>query len=154
MPDCIPGTVDCEKLRALCEEIVHDPYYQKPDARKTKPAASEPPAACLRCRNCVDVCPNRANFPLPEIKAAVHIDSYCNECGNCACLCPFGYVPYRDKFTWFETAEDFDASANDGFLGREKIRVNGVTLTDFHAVPAPLQQVIDAFLAKKAGESV
>ncbi|MDR3765430.1 MAG: selenate reductase [Butyricicoccus sp.] len=150
----IPQQVDVAKLEALCQSILQDPYYRKTEGKKKQVPPSTPPTACFRCHNCVDVCPNRANVPLPGLKAAVHLDSYCNECGNCACLCPFGYIPYRDKFTYFEAEVDFAASMNDGFLNREKYRLNGVVSTDFSALPEELQRVVDTFLAQKAGVSV
>lgn len=153
-PASIPAQVDVAKLEALCASIRQDPYYRKPEVAKKQVPPSTPPIACFRCRNCVDVCPNRANVPLPELKAAVHVDSYCNECGNCACLCPFGYIPYRDKFTYFETEADFMSSSNDGFLNREKYRWNGAVSTDFSALPEDLRQVVDTFLAQKDGVSV
>lgn len=146
IPMHIPEQVDCDKLTALCESILSDPYYQKPKPRKNPVKTSEAPPACFKCKNCVDVCPNRANFPLPQLKAAVHIDSYCNECGNCACLCPFAYVPYKDKFTYFENEKDFNNSTNDGFLEREKYRFKGKIGTDLTELPEDLQQVIEAFL--------
>ena len=46
----------------------------------------------------------------------VHIDAYCNECGNCATFCPHYGQPYRDKFTLFSTMEDFESSSNSGFI--------------------------------------
>lgn len=79
------------------------------------------------CEKCVDVCPNRANVIIdftddPNAKyfkqpyQIVHVDAYCNECGNCATFCP--YVkgkPYQDKFTIFSREEDIRNSRNDGF---------------------------------------
>jgi len=72
------------------------------------------------CSKCVDVCPNRANIslPIPGFKdqlQTLHIDAYCNECGNCAQFCPWESKPYHDKFTLFNLREDFDSSANLGF---------------------------------------
>ncbi len=95
---------------------------------------------CLGCRalcmKCVEVCPNRANT-LVKVPGAfrdawqiVHIDSFCNECGNCATFCPWEGRPYKDKLTVFATEEDFADSTNPGFFlrGSEgKIRVNGET---------------------------
>ena len=151
--DRIPHQVDCEKLRALCDSILSDPYYQKQEKKSRARNQTAPPAACFKCKNCVDVCPNRANFPLPDLKSAIHMDSYCNECGNCACLCPFGYVPYRDKFTYFDTLEDFESSQNDGFFGHEKYRYLGQTGTDVSALPEEVRQVIDVFL-NQGGQNV
>ncbi|MCG8480458.1 MAG: hypothetical protein MI724_15300, partial [Spirochaetales bacterium] len=76
------------------------------------------------CNKCVDVCPNRANIALPVAGEAlfdnpyeiVHVDAYCNECGNCGHFCPWEGLPYRDKPTVFSTARDFAHSTNQGWL--------------------------------------
>lgn len=146
MPEEIPAQVNVPALRALCESIPADPYYQK-KADRPRPARPETcDPACFRCRNCVDVCPNRANVPVPGMKLSIHLDALCNECGNCACLCPLGLTPYRDKFTQFICAEDFEQSENDGFLGRERLRWQGETGTDFSVLPDELRQAIDRLL--------
>jgi len=90
-------------------------------------------ARCLECNyicdKCVDVCPNRANISVPiDINAEllfsnpgqiVHIDAYCNECGNCGHFCPWTTgVPYKDKPTIFNTGTDFNDSGNPGWLLR------------------------------------
>lgn len=80
------------------------------------------------CENCVDVCPNRANIVIhPNGMGAqiVHIDSLCNECGNCETFCPYNSAPYKDKFTLFSTVEEFSESTNNGFvpLGENLFRV-------------------------------
>ena len=77
------------------------------------------------CSKCVDVCPNRANIslPIPGFKdefQVLHLDAYCNECGNCAQFCPWDSKPYKDKFTIFSLREDFDASSNPGFYVEDK----------------------------------
>lgn len=69
------------------------------------------------CESCVDVCPNRANVVInvnddPQI---LHIDRMCNECGNCETFCPYSSAPYKDKFTLFNSEEDFHDSTNEGF---------------------------------------
>ena len=46
----------------------------------------------------------------------VHIDSLCNECGNCETFCPYSSAPYKDKFTLFSTVEEFSESTNNGFV--------------------------------------
>lgn len=74
------------------------------------------------CNKCVDVCPNRANVVIktnhPAFRDAnqiLHIDSLCNECGNCETFCPHEGAPYKDKFTLFASGDDFNKSGNDGF---------------------------------------
>lgn len=95
------------------------------------------------CEKCVDVCPNRANavisfvgdeneskFSLPY--QVIHIDAYCNECGNCATFCPYMEgKPYQQKFTVFSKEEDIRNSRNDGFYlqgNTVMIRENGVPI--------------------------
>ncbi|MCT4713340.1 putative selenate reductase subunit YgfK [Enterobacteriaceae bacterium H11S18] len=82
---------------------------------------------CLECNyvcaKCVDVCPNRANISLavPGFKdrfQTLHLDAYCNECGNCAQFCPWQGKPYKDKLTVFSLEHDFFNSTNPGFLWR------------------------------------
>lgn len=80
---------------------------------------------CLQCNyvcsKCVDVCPNRANISIavPGFKdryQTLHVDAFCNECGNCASFCPWQGRPYKDKVTIFSLRQDFDNSTNAGFL--------------------------------------
>ena len=97
---------------------------------------------CLGCRalclKCVEVCPNRANTfirsglanaGLSDEYQIVHLDAFCNECGNCSTFCPWNGRPYIDKITVFSLEEDFLASANPGFFidnGAGKLRLNAV----------------------------
>ena len=58
----------------------------------------------------------------------MHIDAYCNECGNCATFCPHSGRPYKDKFTLFSLEEDFENSENSGFIAFNdsvRIRLDG-----------------------------
>ena len=79
------------------------------------------------CNKCVEVCPNRSNIAvaLPDELAGtgfkdkyqiVHIDAFCNECGNCATFCPYEGKPYLDKLTLFNRRDDFEQSSNSGFV--------------------------------------
>lgn len=76
------------------------------------------------CNKCVEVCPNRANVALDMRESGIfedpfqilHLDAYCNECGNCATFCPHSGGPYLKKFTLFSRMDDFKNSENSGFL--------------------------------------
>ena len=84
---------------------------------------SEEEECSYLCLKCVDVCPNRANVALDMRSTGLfddpfqilHLDAYCNECGNCATFCPHNGKPYKDKFTLFSLREDFENSTNSGF---------------------------------------
>lgn len=85
------------------------------------------------CENCVGVCPNRANVALKvagkDMMQIVHIDRFCNECGNCATFCPYDSSPYKEKFTLFSEKSEFESSKNDGYIpageNRVLVRLNG-----------------------------
>lgn len=94
---------------------------------------------CLECNyvcsKCVDVCPNRANVSIavPGFDnrfQTLHLDAYCNECGNCAQFCPWQGKPYKDKVTVFSLEQDFNNSSNPGFLVEQQrvhVRQDGLT---------------------------
>jgi putative selenate reductase len=99
-------------------------------------------ARCLECsyvcNRCEEVCPNRANISVPVIGEhlfsdpfqIVHIDAYCNECGNCGHFCPWtGKLPYRDKPTIFSSSEDFEDSTSDGWFVPEATGGNRLVCT-------------------------
>ena len=77
------------------------------------------------CNKCVDVCPNRANVAVPSADLSesfsnlfqiIHIDGFCNECGNCETFCPYYGAPYKEKFTIFWNEKEFNDSINDGIF--------------------------------------
>lgn len=116
------------------------------------------------CETCATVCPNRANVavevPGHAMRQIVHVDSLCNECGNCATFCPYDSRPYRDKFTLFANERDFLDSENDGFLvlcpKRPQVRVRlGGVVTDYdlsgeNALDREIEALILAVLHKYA----
>lgn len=80
-------------------------------------------ARCLGCstvcENCVSVCPNRANIaitvPGHAMRQILHMESLCNECGNCAAFCPYESRPYEEKLTYFASKDELSESKNPGF---------------------------------------
>jgi len=123
---------DTGRLRALRDRLIpaSPPGANDETVRRTESAR------CLGCRalciKCVEVCPNRANTLVKaddgfrdEVQI-VHLDSFCNECGNCATFCPWDGRPYRDKITVFAGEQDFRDSTNPGFFlqgGQGLIRI-------------------------------
>ena len=100
-----------------------------PEDSSTTAFAEREASRCLECsyicNKCVEVCPNRANVALDmrhrndlfeNPYQIVHLDAFCNECGNCATFCPWEGAPYRDKFTLFSRLDDFEQSENSGFF--------------------------------------
>ncbi len=127
-----------EKMRQVITPVVHNVdvealYDRKGDIPLTMIEDSSDAAAygqqeaarCLECNyicnKCVDVCPNRANLSLAvpgfnNQNQIVHVDAYCNECGNCGQFCPWNGRPYKDKLTVFNLMADFEDSTNPGFI--------------------------------------
>jgi putative selenate reductase len=96
------------------------------------------------CDKCVEVCPNRANYTymvspviltLPTIscqqgklvvsgeeilsieqaRQIIHVDDFCNECGNCATFCVHDGKPYLDKPRLFLQESDFRRESDNAF---------------------------------------
>jgi len=96
------------------------------------------------CDKCVEVCPNRANytvtvspvsltlprlscqegqlvvtgeevFQITQARQILHVDDFCNECGNCATFCVQDGKPYLDKPRLFLQESDFEQEADNAF---------------------------------------
>ena len=139
------GEEDIEEIRD--EE---DDFFASIREKKARITLSEPKGdkkflereakRCLECsyfcNKCTEVCPNRANVMLDMRETGLfddpfqilHIDAYCNECGNCAAFCPHDGGPYLKKFTLFSRPDDFENSTNSGFYAENDqitIRLDG-----------------------------
>ncbi len=116
-------TVDVAALEALAKAAIEDKNYRKSEVARKKPLVSFDENVNVRveckvtCGSCVNVCPNRANTTLmvDGIKRMMHIDDYCNECGNCYIFCPDKCTPYKDRLTLFAGKKELDDSTNQGF---------------------------------------
>ena len=128
------------------------------------------------CDKCVEVCPNRANytyfaepvrlrvpvlacsddvlavtgdqhFEILQARQVLHVDDFCNECGNCATFCVHQGKPYADKPRLFLDEADFRQETDNAFHiagdtirrregGREStltLTTNGMVYEDAHA---------------------
>ncbi|MBO8435985.1 MAG: putative selenate reductase subunit YgfK, partial [Spirochaetes bacterium] len=109
--------IAAKKSRLKPSVDTSDEFFARTEARRCMECS-------YLCLKCVDVCPNRANIGIDLRETGLfedpfqvlHIDAYCNECGNCATFCPHSGRPYKDKFTLFSLREDFENSTNSGFL--------------------------------------
>jgi len=106
-----------KKSRILLSKAFDDKKFAETEAKRCMECS-------YICNKCVDVCPNRANVALDVRNTGVfadpfqilHLDAYCNECGNCETFCPYDGGPYRKKFTLFSRHDDFESSENSGFF--------------------------------------
>ncbi len=119
------------------------------------------------CGKCVEVCPNRANYnysippfniTLPKLAVVkgslcsttrenfaisqgtqiVHIDDFCNECGNCSAFCVHQGRPYMDKPRLCLNDTDFTSQDDNVFrikgkkiMRREKGKEESMTLQNY-----------------------
>jgi putative selenate reductase len=96
------------------------------------------------CDKCVEVCPNRSNYTyfvspvnvmLPQlscqngglavtgekglrveqVRQIIHVDDFCNECGNCATFCVHKGKPYQGKPRLFLRESDFKSEDDNAF---------------------------------------
>jgi len=145
-------------LDDLAQMVVSDKNYRKSDVARKKMEASagfvmkrHDDYLCRKlCKNCVNVCPNRANevLTLADKEIIVHIDASCNECGNCVPACVQPCVPYKDNVTLFKNEEDVHDSENDGFAPSDRgylIRWKGnVSECSDADLPVDLKDIVDA----------
>jgi len=152
------------------------------------------------CDKCVEVCPNRANYAytvsplrlelpllaceggelvmageevlaIEQTRQIVHVDDFCNECGNCATFCVHQGKPYTDKprlflqwddfeqetdNAWFvdgdtvwrrEGGEESRLSMGDGYLIYENNKVQIHLSADFEADEVLLKETFDGELS-------
>ena len=102
------------------------------------------------CNKCVDVCPNRANVALDMRECGLfedpfqilHIDAYCNECGNCETFCPYSGGPYKKKFTLFSSEGDFRDIAHP-LLSETRNRIKDAIFAEYEKVLATKQEPLE-----------
>jgi putative selenate reductase len=97
------------------------------------------------CDKCVEVCPNRANytylvsparlelplltcedgelvmageeaFAIEQGRQIIHVDDFCNECGNCATFCVHQGKPYTEKPRLFLTRAGFELETDNAWF--------------------------------------
>ncbi|HKL58936.1 MAG TPA: FAD-dependent oxidoreductase, partial [Sphaerochaeta sp.] len=118
-----------KKSRILVSKAFDDKKFAETEAKRCMECS-------YICNKCVDVCPNRANVAIDVRNTGVfsdpfqilHLDAYCNECGNCETFCPYDGGPYRKKFTLFSRNDDFENSTNSGFFVQDDeilVRLDG-----------------------------
>ena len=133
-------SIDTAKLQVLAQAALTADYSQKRFREKGKALINRPLPLfdCASCNKCVEVCPNRANLAvccqvgLNNYSQIIHLDAFCNECGNCVTFCPWRGRPFADKLTLFSRRDDFLKSDNSGFFVDGEtvyLRVNGEVIT-------------------------
>jgi len=132
------------KMLPLCERGDFDLIEETLTEKAALSEAARCLQCSSLCDKCVEVCPNRANytysihpvvlrlpritcqqgkltakgeevFTLDQIRQVIHIDDFCNECGNCATFCVHDGKPYLDKPRLFLREKDFALQEDNAF---------------------------------------
>jgi putative selenate reductase len=119
------------------------PAVSEFDSKSAQEEAAACLSCDIICNNCVSVCPNFANysytmkpvtwflkkairnsgellmlddqiFSITQPYQILHLDDFCNECGNCHTFCPTRSAPYLEKPKLFFSARSFE-KAEKGF---------------------------------------
>ncbi|MBQ3405181.1 MAG: selenate reductase [Oscillospiraceae bacterium] len=111
--------IDVAGINRIADEALTSDYYDRGKKRKAGPGCQGALYCRKVCGGCVAVCPNRANLLLTDrdgVSRMVHLDRLCNECGNCAYVCPEGCKPYKDRFTVFKNGTCSPGEGTDRLL--------------------------------------
>ena len=54
-------------------------------------------------------------FRITQSRQVLHVDDFCNECGNCATFCTHQGKPYQDKPRLFLKESDFELEDDNAF---------------------------------------
>lgn len=113
--------INVSKLQVVAEKARTDSLYYNTKPKKRVETKKEYSSFCALCNHCIDVCPNRANYrtEYDGRSVIIHNDAFCNECGNCSYFCILGHKPYLEKYTIFDSKEDFNQSSNPGIFKNE-----------------------------------
>ncbi len=149
-------TVNVSLLEELAKNSIEDKNYRKSEVARKKPLLTFGENVNVRveckvtCGSCVNVCPNRANTTLmvDGVKRMLHVDDYCNECGNCYIFCPDKCTPYKDRLTLFAGRKELENSTNQGFavVGDSLVyRMDGeIKESAFRDTPETIQSFVEA----------
>lgn len=115
------------------------------------------------CNICITVCPNLANYSYQAMPVALklskvirsngksiivedsdfiiiqqyqilHIDDWCNRCGNCSTFCPTKGAPYLDKPHLFLSKDRFDKEVNGFFYDASRSTLIGKQEDQIHTL--------------------
>jgi putative selenate reductase len=55
-------------------------------------------------------------FAVKQTRQIIHVDDFCNECGNCATFCVHQGKPYREKPRLFLKKQDFEQEQDNAWF--------------------------------------
>jgi putative selenate reductase len=96
---CMQCSIFCDKCVEVCPNRANYTYFVSP-VRLTLPQ--------LSCQNGRLAVIGKEFFKVEQARQIIHVDDFCNECGNCATFCVHHGKPYREKPRLFLQEGDFE----------------------------------------------
>jgi len=103
---CVQCTTFCDKCVEVCPNRSNFAYYVSPVSLMVPQ---------LSCRNGELVVSGKEPFRVAQDRQIIHIDDFCNECGDCATFCVHEGKPYTEKPRLFLKKTDFDLEHDNAF---------------------------------------
>jgi putative selenate reductase len=103
---CVQCSVFCDKCVEVCPNRANYTYSVSP-VRLTLPQ--------LSCQNGRLVVTGKEFFKVEQARQIIHVDDFCNECGNCATFCVHHGKPYTEKPRLFLQESDFELEEDNAF---------------------------------------
>jgi putative selenate reductase len=103
---CLQCSSFCDKCVEVCPNRANYTYLVAP-VRGSIPV--------LTCRNGKLVVADQETFAITQTRQILHVDDFCNECGNCATFCVHQGKPYTEKPRLFLQRRDFELEDDNAF---------------------------------------
>jgi putative selenate reductase len=103
----------CVQCSAFCDKCVEVCPNRANFAYQVSPVSLEVPL--LACRNGDLAVVGKETFTVRQARQIIHVDDFCNECGNCATFCVHHGKPYVEKPRLFLHKGDFDQEEDNAF---------------------------------------
>jgi putative selenate reductase len=103
---CVQCTTFCDKCIEVCPNRANLSYF-------VTPVSLQVPQ--LSCRDGKLVVSGSEPFSVVQNRQIIHVDDFCNECGDCATFCVHEGKPYTDKPRLFFDRRDFDMEDDNAF---------------------------------------
>jgi putative selenate reductase len=103
---CLQCSSFCDKCVEVCPNRANYAYQVAP-VRRLVPV--------LTCRNGKLVVADQETFAVTQTRQILHVDDFCNECGNCATFCVHQGKPYTEKPRLFLQRRDFELEDDNAF---------------------------------------
>ena len=103
---CVQCTTFCDKCIEVCPNRSNFSYFMSP-VTLTVPI--------LSCSNGDLVASGSEAFSVVQDRQIIHVDDFCNECGDCATFCVHDGKPYAEKPRLFLKKSDFDLEDDNAF---------------------------------------